>query len=95
MAFGVLFFVYLCQKHMRESYLTKNTILSKCETRYGNTRALDIQEEHVKTDAKVLCRCNIHNTSKYVNLRHFLAGKSCGCADCTTILRRAKTNKIT
>ena len=78
---------------MRKYYLTKNTILSKCETRYGNTRTLDIQEEHVKTDAKVLCRCNIHNTSKYVNLRHFLAGDSCGCADCTTILRRTKNKQ--
>ena len=63
--------------------LTKVSVaLDKCEKRYGGKYSLEIKGDTIDSNAMVSCRCNEHNTKKYVNLRHFLGGDSCGCSVC-------------
>ena len=74
--------------------LTKVSIaLDKCEKRYGGKYSLELKGESIDSNAMVLCRCNEHNTNKYVNLRHFLGGDSCGCSVCLKEKYYAKEKK--
>ena len=61
----------------------------RCEKKYGGKYSLIIPTETVEYNSMVLCECNIHKEKKYVNLRHFLAGDSCGCRDCIQEKKRA------
>lgn len=70
--------------------ITKERAIEKTIARYGNRRTLDLSDSEYDSESMVLCRCNEHKTSKYVNLRHFLGGESCGCDTCVSILKRNK-----
>ena len=65
--------------------ITKERAIEKTIARYGNRRTLDLSDSEYDSESMVLCRCNEHKTSKYVNLRHFLGGESCGCDTCVSI----------
>ena len=68
---------------MKKTYMWKKTdILRKCFDKYGDKYTLTIEDDYIDCDSKVLCTCSIHNTSKYVSIRHFLGGDSSGCKEC-------------
>ena len=71
-----------------KGYKTKTDIEKKCFEKYGNKYTIIIEDDYIHRDAKVLCTCNIHGTSKYVNLRHFLDGDTSGCEMCLKEKRR-------
>jgi len=74
---------------MKQGYIiTKKRAIEKTIARYGNSRTLDLSDSEYDSESMVLCQCNEHKTSKYVNLRHFLKGESCGCDVCVSILKR-------
>lgn len=64
-------------------------VQERCLKKYGGKYSLIIPEETVEYNSKVLCECNIHKETKYVNLRHFLAGDTCGCKSCVQEKSRA------
>lgn len=65
-----------------KGFKSKADVLKRVFDKYGDKYTLTIEEDYVHQDAKVLCTCNIHGTSKYVNLRHFLDGSTGGCEVC-------------
>ena len=65
-----------------KGYISRIKVLDKVYKKYKDTYTLTIEDEYIHRDAKVLCTCNIHGTSKYVNLRHFLDGSTGGCEVC-------------
>lgn len=67
---------------VKKGYQKTSDVVSRCSELYGGRYTLNIPDELVYRDAKVLCECNVHKEKKYVNLRHFLAGDSCGCKSC-------------
>lgn len=68
---------------MKKTNMWKKTdILKKCFDKYGDKYTLTIEDDNIDSESKVLCTCNIHNTSKYVNIRHFLGGDTSGCKEC-------------
>lgn len=64
-------------------------VQEKCLKLYGGKYSLIIPEETVEYDSKVLCECNVHKEKKYVNLRHFIGGDTCGCKKCEQEKKRA------
>ena len=74
---------------MKKSYMWKKAdILKKCFDKYGDKYTLTIEDDNIDSESKVLCTCSIHNTSKYVNIRHFLGGDSSGCKECASEKQR-------
>ena len=78
------------EKNLKTGYKTKQDILNKCSEKYGDKYILNIPEELVYRDAMIECECTEHKTKKYVNLRHFIAGDTCGCKECNVIKRRSE-----
>lgn len=74
---------------MKISYMWKKAdVLKKCFDKYGDKYTLTIEDDNIDSESKVLCTCNIHNTSKYVNIRHFLGGDTSGCKECANEKKR-------
>lgn len=80
----------MIKKTIMKGKKSKKDILKKVYEKYGDKYTLIIEEEYIHRDAKVLCVCNTHGTSKYVNLRHFLAGSTGGCEVCLKEKQREK-----
>lgn len=77
------------EKKLKPGYKAKQDVLNKCSEIYGDKYTLNIPEELVHRNAMVECECTEHKVKKYVNLRHFLAGDTCGCKECNSIKRRS------
>ena len=76
-----------------KGYKFKTDIERKCFNKYGTKYTLTINDNYIHRDSMVLCTCNIHKTSKYVNLRHFLAGETSGCDICLKEMQHAFEKK--
>lgn len=73
--------------------IRKETVLKKLHKLYGD-KYLVTMNDIEDSKSKVLCKCNIHGTSRYVNVRHLSNGDSCPCKECVSEANNELNRKI-